>query len=107
MPLKPGKRNIGRNIREMERHGYPRREAVAASLSEAYGEKPAKKRKGEAEMRHKKPSEKREHHKHHMHEAHEHKRMMAERHREEKEHAKHHMKLAKENEKLRKELRKR
>lgn len=35
MPLKPGKKNIGSNIREMEESGHPRRQAVAAALNEA------------------------------------------------------------------------
>lgn len=35
MPLLPGKRNIGRNIREMERAGHPRRQALAAALRKA------------------------------------------------------------------------
>lgn len=32
MPLMPGKQNIGRNIEEMERHGHPHDQAVAAAL---------------------------------------------------------------------------
>jgi hypothetical protein len=39
MPLKRGKMNIGRNIREMKKAGYPKRRAVAASLNKAYGPK--------------------------------------------------------------------
>lgn len=35
MPLKPGKKNIGKNISEMEKAGYPHRQAVAASLDRA------------------------------------------------------------------------
>lgn len=39
MPLKPGKKNIGKNIKEMESAGYPKDQAVAASLNKAYGPK--------------------------------------------------------------------
>lgn len=35
MPLKPGKENVGNNIREMEAAGHPRAQAIAASLREA------------------------------------------------------------------------
>lgn len=35
MPLLPGKKNIGRNIAEMEEAGHPRRQAIAASLNVA------------------------------------------------------------------------
>jgi hypothetical protein len=35
MPLKPGKENIGKNIKEMENSGYPHKQAIAASLNEA------------------------------------------------------------------------
>ena len=35
MPLKKGKENIGRNIREMERSGHPKAQAVAAALRTA------------------------------------------------------------------------
>jgi hypothetical protein len=35
MPLKPGKKNIGKNIKEMENSGYPKKQAIAASLNEA------------------------------------------------------------------------
>ena len=35
MPLKPGKKNIGNNIKEMEASGHPKKVAVAASLNEA------------------------------------------------------------------------
>ena len=37
MPLKPGKKNIGSNIKEMEANGKPYRVAQAAALNEAYG----------------------------------------------------------------------
>jgi hypothetical protein len=43
MPLKPGKKNIGNNVKEMERSGYPKKQAVAAALNKAYG--PAKNKK--------------------------------------------------------------
>ena len=35
MPLKPGKKNIGRNIKEMEESGHSRAQSIAASLNEA------------------------------------------------------------------------
>jgi hypothetical protein len=35
MPLKPGKKNIESNIKEMENSGYPHKQAIAASLNEA------------------------------------------------------------------------
>ena len=35
MPLLPGKKNIGRNIKEMERSGHPKAQAEAAALNEA------------------------------------------------------------------------
>lgn len=35
MPLLPGKRNIGRNIEEMEAHGHPRDQSIAAALNVA------------------------------------------------------------------------
>ena len=35
MPLKPGKKNIGANIKEMVKAGHPRDQAVAAAMSEA------------------------------------------------------------------------
>lgn len=42
MPLTPGKKNIGKNIREMEEAGHPHDQAVAASLRKAYGPKKSK-----------------------------------------------------------------
>ena len=36
MPLLPGKKNIGRNISEMEKAGHPKKQAIAASLDEAH-----------------------------------------------------------------------
>lgn len=44
MPLLPGKKNIGNNIREMEASGHPYDQARAAALRKAYG-KPKKKGK--------------------------------------------------------------
>jgi hypothetical protein len=41
MPLKPGKKNIGLNIKEMVKAGHPLKQARAASLSKAYGRKTA------------------------------------------------------------------
>jgi len=35
MPLLPGKRNIGHNVSEMEMHGHPRDQAIAAALNVA------------------------------------------------------------------------
>ena len=35
MPLKPGKENIGKNIKEMEKAGHKPSQAIAASLNEA------------------------------------------------------------------------
>ncbi len=35
MPLLPGKKNIGKNIKEMEASGHPHDQSVAASLNEA------------------------------------------------------------------------
>ena len=35
MPLKPGKKNIGKNIKEMESTGHAKNQAIAASLNEA------------------------------------------------------------------------
>jgi len=49
MPLLPGKKNIGRNITEMEKSGRPYRVARAAALNTAYGKKKkAKKKKKKA-----------------------------------------------------------
>ena len=47
MPLKPGKKNIGRNIKEMEASGHSKAQSVAASLNEARksGVKISKKKK--------------------------------------------------------------
>ena len=35
MPLKKGKKNIGKNIKEMVKAGHPQKQAVAAALSTA------------------------------------------------------------------------
>jgi hypothetical protein len=35
MPLKPGKKNIGTNIKEMEKTGHSKAQSIAASLNEA------------------------------------------------------------------------
>lgn len=35
MPLKPGKKNIGSNISEMEKAGHPKNQAIAVALNEA------------------------------------------------------------------------
>lgn len=35
MPLKPGKKNIGANIKEMESSGHPKNQAIAAALNVA------------------------------------------------------------------------
>lgn len=35
MPLKPGKKNIGKNIKEMEATGHKKSQAIAAALNEA------------------------------------------------------------------------
>ena len=49
MPLKPGvsRKTIGKNIKEMEKSGHPKKQAIAAALSEARksGAKIAKKGK--------------------------------------------------------------
>jgi hypothetical protein len=53
MPLRPGKKNIGNNISEMEAAGHPYRVARAAALRKAYG-KPKKKARKKAKARKKK-----------------------------------------------------
>lgn len=35
MPLKPGEKNIGSNIKEMEKAGHPYKQALAAALNKA------------------------------------------------------------------------
>ncbi len=52
MPLKPGKKNIGKNIKEMEGSGHSKKQSIAAALNEArksgskVKKKPMKKKKG-------------------------------------------------------------
>ena len=45
MPLLKGKKNIGRNIREMEASGHSPAQSKAAELKTAYGKKKKKKAK--------------------------------------------------------------
>ena len=47
MPLKPGKKNIGSNIKEMEALGHSKKQSITAALNEAQksGTKIPKKRK--------------------------------------------------------------
>lgn len=54
MPLKPGKKNIGSNIKEMEASGHPKKQAIAASLNEARksGAKIPKKKAKKKKMSH-------------------------------------------------------
>jgi hypothetical protein len=42
MPLKSGKKNIGNNIREMEKAGHSPEQSKAAALNKAYGKKKSK-----------------------------------------------------------------
>ena len=35
MPLLPGKKNIGHNIKEMKHSGHSKKQSIAASLNEA------------------------------------------------------------------------
>ncbi len=51
MPLLPGKKNIGKNISEMEKAGYPYDQSRAAALNKAYGKK---KKKSKAKIKKKK-----------------------------------------------------
>jgi hypothetical protein len=39
MPLKPGKKNIGKNIKTEIKHGKPKDQALAIALNVAYGKK--------------------------------------------------------------------
>lgn len=50
MPLKPGKKNIGKNIKEMEASGHSRAQSIAAALNEARksGAKLKKKKKSKS-----------------------------------------------------------
>lgn len=43
MPLLPGKKNIGKNIKTEIAHGKPKRQAIAIALRTAGKSKPAKK----------------------------------------------------------------
>lgn len=47
MPLQPGKskKTVSNNIREMVAAGHPRKQAVAAALSKAFGRRPATKKR--------------------------------------------------------------
>jgi len=47
MPLKPGKKNIGKNIEELENSGRPKNQAIAIALDKARksGAKISKKKK--------------------------------------------------------------
>jgi len=45
MPLKKGKKNIGKNIDTEMKHGKGRKQAVAIALHEAYGKEGYKKKK--------------------------------------------------------------
>ena len=45
MPLLPGKKNIGRNIAEMETNGHPKDQSVAAALNKAKVKKKKKAKK--------------------------------------------------------------
>lgn len=45
MPLLKGKKNIGHNIREMEKAGHPHKQAVAAALHTANPKGSKRKRK--------------------------------------------------------------
>ena len=44
MPLKPGKKNIGYNVKEMLKAGHPQAQAVAAALSMSRKRKKNKKK---------------------------------------------------------------
>jgi hypothetical protein len=43
MPLAPGKKNIGPNIKELKKSGYPKKQALAIALSTALGKRKTKK----------------------------------------------------------------
>lgn len=43
MPLKKGVKNIGKNVKEMEKAGHSKKQSVAAALNTAYGHKKKKK----------------------------------------------------------------
>lgn len=44
MPLKPSKKNIGSNIKELEAHGHPKNQSLAIALKEAKQIKPKAKK---------------------------------------------------------------
>ena len=44
MPLLKGKKNIGKNIKEMEASGHPKDQSIAAALNVAGKSKPKKKK---------------------------------------------------------------
>jgi hypothetical protein len=44
MPLAPGKKNIGKNITELKKAGYPKKQALAIALSTALDKHKPKKR---------------------------------------------------------------
>ena len=44
MPLKKGKKNVGKNIKELEAHGHPRNQSIAIALNVA-GENKLKRKK--------------------------------------------------------------
>ena len=39
MPLKSGKKNIGKNIKELQKSGKPHKQAVAIAIKKAKGKK--------------------------------------------------------------------
>ena len=43
MPLLPGKKNVGKNIKELKASGRPQKQAVAIALSTARSPKPKQK----------------------------------------------------------------
>lgn len=45
MPLKPGKKNIGSNIKELESHNHPYKQALAIALKTAKVKKKRSKKK--------------------------------------------------------------
>lgn len=45
MPLRKGRRNMGRNYRELRKAGYPKRQAQAIMLSKAFGKRKRRKRR--------------------------------------------------------------
>lgn len=51
MPLKPGVKNIGKNIKTEMSHGKPRKQAIAIALSVAGKSKPKTKSKSKGKMK--------------------------------------------------------